>query len=80
MRLERLTGLETEKENEIAELRKFINECNEVLRSHERKLQIIVKELLEIKKQYGDGRRSEISLSDDLDIEDEDLILSRTSS
>jgi DNA gyrase subunit A len=75
MRLERLTGLETEKlKTEIAELRKFINECNEVLRSHERKLQIIVKELLEIKKQYGDGRRSEISLSDDLDIEDEDLI------
>lgn len=75
MRLERLTGLETEKlRTEIAELRKFISECHEILKNHDRKLQIIVKELTEIKNLYGDERRSEISLSDDLDIEDEDLI------
>jgi len=75
MRLERLTSLETEKlKTEMAELKKFIGDCKEILKSHDRKLQIIVKELIEIKEQYGDERKSEISLSDDLDIEDEDLI------
>ena len=75
MRLERLTGLETGKlKNELVELKKFISECREILKSNDRKLQIIVKELTAIKESYGDSRKSEISLSDDLDIEDEDLI------
>jgi DNA gyrase subunit A len=75
MRLQRLTGLEIEKiKDELAELKKFIHECKEILRSRERKMGIIIHELNEIKEKYGDDRRSEISLSDDLDIEDADLI------
>ena len=75
MRLQRLTGLEIDKlKSELMELKKFINECKDILKSHERKLQIIVEELNDIKDKYGDDRKSQITLSDDLDIEDEDLI------
>lgn len=75
MRLQRLTALEVDKiKEEYAELKKFIHECKEILKSHEKKLKIIVHELQEIKEKFGDDRRSEISLSDELDIEDEDLI------
>ena len=75
MKLQRLTGLEIEKlNNEILELRKFIAKCQEILQSQERKLQIIVSELEDIRDRFGDDRKSEISLSDDLQIEDEDLI------
>ncbi len=75
MRLQRLTGLEIDKvREEYAELKKAIQEYKEILKSHERKLEIIISELTEMKEKYGDERRSEISLSDELDIEDEDLI------
>ena len=75
MRLQRLTGLEIDKiKEEYAEVKKFIQECKDILKSHERKLQIIVGELEGIKAQFGDDRKSEISLSDELQIEDEDLI------
>lgn len=75
MRLQRLTGLEIDKlKNELLETRKFIQECKEILGSHERKLSIIVEELKQINDRFGDDRKSELSLSDDLDIEDEDLI------
>lgn len=75
MRLQRLTGLEVDKiKDELGEIKKFIIECKEILKSHERKLQIIVAELNEIRDKFGDNRRSEITLSDELEIEDEDLI------
>ncbi|MDD3191204.1 MAG: DNA gyrase subunit A [Bacilli bacterium] len=75
MRLQRLTGLEIDKiKEEYAELKKFIHECREILKSHDRKLKIIIHELQEIREKFGDDRRSEISLSDELEIEDEDLI------
>ncbi|MDD4211954.1 MAG: DNA gyrase subunit A [Bacilli bacterium] len=75
MRLQRLTGLEIDKiKDEYVEVKKFIGECKEILKSHERKLKIIVGELEVIKAQFGDDRKSEISLSDELQIEDEDLI------
>lgn len=75
MKLQRLTSLEIDKlKGEYAELKKFIHECKEILKSHERKLKIIVSELIDIRDRFGDDRRSEISLSDELDIEDEDLI------
>ncbi len=75
MRLQRLTGLEIDKiKDEYVELKKFIGECKEILKSHERKLKIIIGELEAIKTQFGDDRKSEISLSDELQIEDEDLI------
>ena len=75
MRLQRLTALEVDKiKEEQAELKKSIAEYNDILKSHNRKLQIIVEELTQIKEKYGDERRTEISLSDELEIEDEDLI------
>ena len=75
MRLQRLTGLEIDKlKNELIEVRKFIQECKEILASHDRKLGIILDELKDIRDRFGDERKSELSLSDDLDIEDEDLI------
>src|SRR5690606_28573261 len=42
--------------------------------SLDKKLQIIVQELSEIRDKYADERRTEISLREDLDIEDADLI------
>jgi len=75
MKLQRLTGLEIDKiKEEMATLRKFIAECKEILKSHDKKLQIIISELEEIKTKFGDERKTEISLSEELDIEDEDLI------
>lgn len=75
MKLQRLTALEIDKiKEELAELKKFIQECKEILKSHERKLRIIVNELQDIRDRFGDERRTEINLNDELDIEDEDLI------
>lgn len=75
MRLQRLTGLEIDKlKEELAELKKFISKCHEILGSLDKKLQIIVSELVDIRDRFADERRSEISLSEDLDIEDADLI------
>ncbi|HHU55720.1 MAG TPA: DNA gyrase subunit A [Acholeplasmataceae bacterium] len=75
MKLQRITALEIDKikEEQVA-LKKFIHECKEILKSHERKLKIIVSELKEIRDKYSDDRRTDISLSDELEIEDEDLI------
>ncbi len=75
MKLQRLTGLEIDKiKEEMATLKKFIQECKEILKSHDKKLGIIINELQETKEKFGDERRTEISLSEELDIEDEDLI------
>lgn len=75
MKLQRLTGLEVDKvKQELMETRKFIADCHEILKNHSRKLAIIVSELTEIRERFGDGRKTEINLSDDLEIEDEDLI------
>lgn len=75
MRLRRLSGLEREKlESELSELRKTIEELEYILANEDRKLEIIIEQLEEVRERFGDERRSEISLSLDLDIEDEDLI------
>lgn len=75
MRLQRLTGLEIDKiKNELLEVKRFIQECKEILASHDKKMGIILNELKDIRDRFGDERKSELSLSDDLDIEDEDLI------
>jgi DNA gyrase subunit A len=75
MRLQRLTGLEIEKiENELGELTIKIKDYKGIIESHERKLQIIRQELLEIKTNYADARVTEINLHEDLSIEDESLI------
>ena len=64
MRLRQLTGLEREKlEAEHAELERKINYYNEVLESEQIQWQIVKDELLEVKAQYGDERRTEIVYS-----------------
>ena len=75
MRLQRLTGLEVEKiELEAKELELKINLYKDIIDSHERKLEIIKEELIEIKNAYSVPRLSEINLHEDLSIENEDLI------
>jgi len=75
MRLQRLVGLEIEKlREELAELKRSIADFKDILANHSRKLEIIVGELKDIKERFNEPRRSEITLSDDLVIEDADLI------
>jgi len=74
MRLRRLTGLEIEKiESELKQLLETIERLEGILRSEEKITQIIRKELLELKENYGDERRTEI-VDDYDDINIEDLI------
>ncbi len=75
MRLRRLSGLEREKlEKELTDLRETIESLEYILANEDKKYEMIKEQLLDIKDRFGDERRSEISLSLDLDIEDEDLI------
>jgi len=75
MRLRRLSGLERERlENELNELIITIEGLEFILANESEKLEIIKAQLIDIKNRFSDSRRSEISLSIDLDIEDEDLI------
>ena len=75
MQLRRLSGLNREKIlQEQAELQAQIKEYQRILGSEEAKLELIEKELLDIKNKYGDERKSEICLHTDLNIENEDLI------
>ena len=72
MRLHRLTGLEQEKlTEEYRELLEAIRGLIEILENPDRLREVIRDELLEIKRDYGDSRRSEIRASEeDLDILD----------
>ncbi|MCL0039646.1 DNA gyrase subunit A [Nitrospinaceae bacterium] len=83
MRLQRLTGLERQKiVDELKAIIKLIKELKNILANDEVKLQIIRAELTEIRKKYGDDRRTEIIPSeiDDIDVEDmiadEDVVVS----
>ncbi|QLC50271.1 DNA gyrase subunit A [Methanolobus zinderi] len=74
MRLQKLTGLERQKiEDEYNELIKLIAELNEILASDERKYEIIVSELKDLKERFGDERRTSINGTVE-ELEDEDLI------
>ncbi len=74
MQFRRLTGLEREKiENEYQDLLLKIADYEDILAHHERVIQILKDELLEIKAKYGTPRKSEI-IDADVDVEDEDLI------
>lgn len=74
MRLARLQGLEREKiENEYNELVKQIAWYKQVLSDNHLLMNIIKEELLEIKKKFGDKRKTDIQ-GDAEDIEEEDLI------
>ena len=86
LRLQRLTALEREKiEEEYEEILKLIARLEEILSSEVKILGIVKEELIEIKKKYGDERRTKIiedSNSGNLSIEDliheEDVVISFT--
>ena len=74
MTLRRLTGIETDKL--IAERNQLeinIKEYNRILSSRENEVEVVIKELEEIKEKFGDERRTEIS-NVAANIDDEDLI------
>jgi DNA gyrase subunit A len=76
MRLQRLTGLERQKlEDEMKELRAKIESYRAILANERLVLDIIVKDLDEVRAQYGDDRRTEIIEYDGEDVDLEDLIV-----
>ncbi len=72
MQLQRLTGLERQKIlDEMAELLKTIERLRAILGSEKLLMQIIVDELKDVQRKYGDDRRTEIiEESGELSIED----------
>ena len=61
MRLRQLTGLEQDKlHQEYEDIIKFIERCREILANEDLRMQIIKDELIAIKEQYGDERKTEI--------------------
>ncbi|TLY64043.1 MAG: DNA gyrase subunit A [Gammaproteobacteria bacterium] len=74
MRLHRLTGLEQDKiVGEYRELLAQLRDLSDILARPERLTQVVREELLEIRTNYGDARRTEIN-RDHLDLTTEDLI------
>jgi len=74
MRLHRLTGLEQDKiVAEYRELLAQLLDLSDILARPERLTQVVREELLEIRTNYGDARRTEIN-RDHLDLTTEDLI------
>ncbi|WP_018954053.1 DNA gyrase subunit A [Thioalkalivibrio sulfidiphilus] len=74
LRLHRLTGLEQEKVvSEYKELLEKIDDLLDILGSPDRLMQVIRDELLEMREQFGDERRTEI-IESRLDLTLEDLI------
>ena len=74
MKLSRLQGLEREKiESEYAELMTKITYFKELLADEKMLMGVLKEELLEIKKKYGDKRRTKI-IVDEGEIDEEDLI------
>ncbi|AMD97214.1 DNA gyrase subunit A [Streptococcus sp. oral taxon 431] len=75
MRLRRLTGLERDKiQSEYDELIALIADLADILAKPERVAQIIKEELDEVKRKFGDPRRTELMVGEVLTLEDEDLI------
>ena len=64
MRLRQLTGLEQEKlRTEYAEILEKIKDLKDILANESRRMQIIKDELLNIKKLFGDKRKTEIEIN-----------------
>ncbi|MBR4492916.1 MAG: DNA gyrase subunit A, partial [Bacteroidales bacterium] len=75
MRLRQLTGLEREKlQAEYDELQKKIQYLTDVLANESMQMDIIKKEMLEIKAKYGDERMSQIEYSGSANFRIEDMI------
>ncbi|MFS9237259.1 DNA gyrase subunit A [Streptococcus parasanguinis] len=75
MRLRRLTGLERDKiQSEYDDLVALIADLVDILSKPERVATIIKEELEEVKRKFGDARRTELMIGEVLSLEDEDLI------
>ena len=74
LRLHRLTGLEQEKiRTEYSEILERIRSLLEILEDPDRLMQVVRKELVDIRDRYGDARRTEI-IERHEDLNNEDLI------
>ncbi len=74
LQLQRLTGMEQQKIlDELAELQRLIGEYVEILGSEKVLKNLIIKELKEVQKDFGDERRTQI-IEDTGDIRLEDLV------
>lgn len=84
MQLGKLAGLEKQKIlDELQEKLDFIKECDEILASRERILDIVKTESLNLRDKYSDDRRTEISdVAGEVDIEDliplEECVITKT--
>ena len=84
MQLGKLAGLEKQKIlDELKEKHEFIKECEEILASRERILDIVKTEALNLRDKYADDRRTEISdVLGEVDIEDlipeEECVITKT--
>ena len=84
MRLQRLTGLETDKIiSEYKDIIQHIAELKGILESESKRMSIIKEELLEVQEKYGEERRTEIiedftSLSIEDMIAEEEMVLTIT--
>jgi len=84
MRLQRLTGLERQKiEDEYREVIKLIEQLNAILASEKLQYKLIKDELKQVKKEFGDERRTEIVMkAEDFKVEDmiknEDVVITIT--
>ncbi len=75
MRLSRLTTLETEKlQQEYSELVRKISEVKEILEKDEKVKEVMIAEFEELKKKYGDQRRTEIK-NEEISYEMEELVV-----
>jgi len=75
MQLRTLAGLERKKiEDELAELVKIISQLKDILADEKKILDIIKNELIELKKTYGDERRTKVVDNELGKLTDEDLI------
>lgn len=72
LRLQKLTGLERDKiKEEYEEIMKLINYLNTLLADESLRMEVIKKELQEMKEKFGDKRRTEIIHSaEDFNVED----------
>ncbi len=84
MQLGRLAGMEKQKiEDEIVEKKDFIKDCEEILSNHQRVLEIVKNDSLNLRDKYADDRKTDISVvSGEVDVEDlipkEECVLTRT--
>jgi DNA gyrase subunit A len=70
MRLARLTALErTQLENRLAELEALIAELRQILGSEERQLELMLEELGEVVRKFGDERRTVLLDDDEAEVE-----------